>query len=182
MSMILKGEQIYLKKDLNEDNYPLLLEWFHDLDLMGYIGWVKRGLALKNIKELKKFISELEDGIIFGIYDNNDKFVGYTSLSDFKGKEECEFGIFILDRSYQGKGIGEEVTRLMLDYAFRKLGMDKVILSTSEFHDKAIKLYKKAGFKKTDLIPEDRAIFHEGRWILSGTVAMEIKKQDYDIS
>jgi RimJ/RimL family protein N-acetyltransferase len=177
--MILKGEQIYLKKDLTEDNYPSLLRWLNDLDVMGYIGWVKRGLALQNVKELKKFISELEDGIIFGIYDFSDKFIGYTSLSDFKGKEECEFGIFILDKNFWGKGIGLEVTRLMLEYAFNQLMIDKVILSTSEFHTNAIRLYEKAGFKKTSLISNDRTIFYNGEWALSGTVEMEIIKEDY---
>lgn len=172
--MILQGKQIYIKEGLVEENYPLLLEWFHDLELMKYIGWIKKGLALKNIDELKEFISKLEDGIIFGIYDNNDKFIGYTSLSDFKGKEECEFGIFILDKNYWGKGIGFEVINLMLDYAFNQLGVEKVTLSTSEFHDKAIRLYEKAGFTKTKLISNDRTILHNGEWVLSGTVEMEI--------
>lgn len=175
-AMILRGKQIYIKKGLVEENYPLLLKWFNDLDVMGYIGWVKRGLALKNVKELKKFISELEDGIIFGIYNCDNQFIGYTSLSDFKGEDECEFGIFILDKNFWGKGIGLEVTSLMLDYAFNQLGMEKVLLSTSEFYTSAIRLYEKAGFKKTNLISNDRTIFHNGEWVLSGTVVMEIKR------
>jgi RimJ/RimL family protein N-acetyltransferase len=174
--MTIKGEKIYLKKDLREDNYPLLLEWFGDLEVMKYIGWVKRGLALKDVDELKEFISELEDGVIFGIYDHEDTFIGYTSLSDFDGKEECEFGIFILDKNYWGRGIGLEVTKLMLDYAFDQLEMKKVILSTSEFHSKGTRLYEKAGFEKVELIPSDRTIFHNDKWVLSGTVIMEIKR------
>lgn len=170
----MKADKIYLKEELREENYPLLLEWFHDLDIMKYIGWVKRGLALKDIQDLKSFIAELENGIIFGIYSKDDKFIGYTSLSDFKGKEECEFGIFILDKNYWGQGIGEDVTRLMLEHGFDELKMEKIILSTSEFHAKAIALYEKAGFKKTKLIPNDRTIFHNNEWLLSGTVEMEI--------
>ncbi|KKP66613.1 MAG: hypothetical protein UR65_C0086G0003 [Candidatus Moranbacteria bacterium GW2011_GWE2_35_164] len=45
----MKTEKIYLKEGLTEENYPLLLAWFGDLEIMKYIGWVKRGLALKNI-------------------------------------------------------------------------------------------------------------------------------------
>lgn len=173
----MKTDKIYLKKGLTEENYPLLLEWFHDLETMQYVGWVKTGLALKDVEELKKFVAELEDGIIFGIYDNNDQFIGYTSFSDFVGKEECEFGIFILDRNYQGKGIGTDVTKLMLKYAFSELGIKKIVLSTSELHTKAIALYEKAGFKKAKIIPSDRMIFHNGKWVLSGTVEMEIEKE-----
>ncbi|EKE20806.1 MAG: GCN5-related N-acetyltransferase [uncultured bacterium] len=175
----MKTEKIYLKNGLVEENYPLLLAWFGDLEIMKYIGWVKRGLALKNIKELKDFIAELENGIIFGIYSQDDKFIGYTSLSDFGGKEECEFGIFILDKNYWGQGIGEDVTRLMLRYGFNQLEMEKIILSTSEFHIKAIALYEKMGFEKTQLIPEDRTIYHNNEWLLSGTVEMEIKQENF---
>jgi len=178
-TMILKGEKIYLQKDFVEENYPFLLEWFRDLDLINYVSWVKKGLALKNIEELKNLISQLEDGIIFGIYSFDEKFIGYASLADFRGQEECEFGIFILDKNFWGKGIGLEVSRLVLKYAFEELEIEKIVLSTSEFHHKAIKMYEQLGFKKTKIIPEDRTIFHDGNWILSGTVEMETKKQDF---
>ncbi|TAK95870.1 N-acetyltransferase [Patescibacteria group bacterium] len=177
--MKLTGEKVYLQEGLTEENYPLLLEWFRDLELMKYISWVKRGMALKDVSELKKFISELEDGIIFGIYDQMDKFIGYTSLSDFKDKEECEFGIFILDKNYWGQGIGTEATQLTLDYAFNQLGVEKVVLSTSEFHAGAIRLYERAGFHRTALLPNDRTIFHQGEWVLSGTVEMAIKRSEF---
>jgi len=170
----MNSKKIYLKEGLAEENYPLLLTWFHDLEIMRYIGWVKKGLALKNIKELKDSIAHLEDGIIFGIYTNDDEFIGYTSLSDFKGKEECEFGIFILDKNYWGKRVGEDVTKLMLEYGFGELKMKKIVLTTSEFHINAIKLYERMGFEKTKLIPDDRTIHHNNEWLLSGTVEMEI--------
>jgi RimJ/RimL family protein N-acetyltransferase len=138
---------------------------------------VKKGLALENIAELKSFIAELEDGIIFGIYDKEDNFIGYTSLSDFDGKEECEFGIFILDKNYWGKGIGVEVTKLMLKYAFDELEIKKVFLSTSELHAKAIRLYEKCGFVREKVVPNDRTILHGGKWVLSGTVEMKIEHE-----
>lgn len=177
--MILQGEKMYLKEGLSGENYPLLLKWFGDIKLMSYVSFVKQALELKTIDELKKLLAEVENGSVFGIYTYEDKFIGYTSLSDFKGKDECEFSIFILDDNYWGKGIGQEATKLTLEYAFNNLGMKKVTLETSEFHDVAIKLYEKAGFKKTALIPQDRTIFHNGRWVLSGTVWMEIKKEEF---
>ena len=74
--MILKDEKVYLQKDLVEENFPLLLRWFGDLEVMKYVGWVKKGLALKNVEELKDFIIELEDGIIFGARESGWKFQG----------------------------------------------------------------------------------------------------------
>ncbi len=180
--MILKDEKVYLRKDLVEENFPLLLRWFGDLEVMKYVGWVKKGLALKNVEELKSFIIELEDGIIFGIYTIDNKFIGYASLAYFKQPAECEFAIFILDKDFWGKGFGLEISRLVLKYAFEDLAMEKVVLSTSEFHQGAIRLYEKIGFRKSKIISNDRTIFHNGKWVLSGTLEMEIKKAEFEVA
>jgi RimJ/RimL family protein N-acetyltransferase len=58
--------------------------------------------------------------------------------------------------------------------------MRTVVLSTSELHEKAIKLYEKCGFVRKEMIPNDRTILHNGQWILSGTVEMEISAEDYN--
>ncbi|MDD5463771.1 MAG: GNAT family protein [Candidatus Moranbacteria bacterium] len=162
-----------------EENYSLILNAFHDIDVVKYLSFAKQALALNDVNDLKDFIAEFEGESIFEIYDYDDKFIGYTFLSDFKEKEECEFGIFILDKNYWGKGIGSEVTRLMLEYAFNELNFEKVVLSTSEFSHAAINIYEKAGFNKIELLPEDRTIFHEDKWFLSGTILMEIKRADF---
>ena len=177
--MILRGKQIYLKEHLLEENYSLILNAFHDIEFVKYLSFAKQALALNDINDLKDFIAEFEGESIFEIYDYNNKFIGYTFLSDFKEREECEFGIFILDKNCWGKGIGSEVTRLMLEYAFNELNFEKVVLSTSEFNHAAINIYEKAGFKRIELLSEDRVIFHNDKWVLSGTVLMEIKKEDF---
>lgn len=173
---MLQGKQIYLKKNLAEENYPWILKRLTDLEIAGYLYWAKRIVGFKTIKDVKDFLAEDKDENFWEIYSKDNKFIGYTSLCDFREKEQCEFSIFILDKNYWGKGIGLEVTKIILDYAFDKLGMKKIVLETSEFHQGAIKLYEKAGFKKVKIIPNDRTVFHNDRWILSGSVIMEIGK------
>ena len=75
-----------------------------------------------------------------------------------------------------------EVSRLVLKYAFEDLAMEKVVLSTSEFHQGAIRLYEKIGFRKSKIISNDRTIFHNGKWVLSGTLEMEIKKAEFEVA
>jgi len=173
--MIIKGKKIYLKEGLEEKNYSSMLEWFKDLEVVGHISWGQKASKFKTTEEIKKFYARLQDGIILGIYTKNHKFIGYTNLHHFESKEVCKFGIFILDKNYWGKGIGSEATKIMVDYAFGKLGMKKIMLSTSELHSQAIKLYKKAGFQKKKLIPSARKIYSGNKWIPCGTITMEIE-------
>jgi diamine N-acetyltransferase len=171
--MNLQGKQIYLKENLLEENYPLILKWMNDLEIIGYVFSAKRMVDFKTVEDVKAFLAEEKDEIFWGMYTQDDKFIGFTSLYDFQEKQ-CGFSVYILDKNYWGKGIELEATNLMLDYAFNELNMKKVVLETSEFHQGAIKMYEKAGFEKTEIIPNDRTIFHDGEWVLSGTLMMSI--------
>jgi RimJ/RimL family protein N-acetyltransferase len=45
-----------------------------------------------------------------------------------------------------GKGIGQEVTRLLLKYAFEELNLHRVDLRVLAYNVRAINCYKKCGF------------------------------------
>lgn len=136
-------------------------------------------VEFKTLNDIRNFLAEDEDEIFWEIYAEQDQFIGYTSLCCFQGKEQCEFSVFILDKNYWGKGIGTEVTNRMLDYAFNRLDMENVLLETCELHQNAVKVYKKAGFRILEIVPEDRTVFHEGKWLRSGSVIMGISRKDY---
>ena len=174
--MILKGSKIYLKKGLREEDYALILKGLTNLDIIGFVCFANESVKLKTAGEAKKFFSEIEPDIVFGIHTFKDEFIGYTSLEKTENTDEYEFSVLILNKDFWGMGIGEEATKLTLKYAFDVLKGKKIILHTSEFHVKAIALYEKMGFKRTKLIPNDREIFLDGKWIRSGTVEMALCK------
>jgi RimJ/RimL family protein N-acetyltransferase len=180
--MNFQSNKINFKENLSEENYPLLLKWLTDLEIIGYLYSAKRMVDFKTVEDVKNFLAEEKDELFWEIYTKDDKFIGYASLCSFQGKEQCEFNIFILDKNYWGKGIGLEVTKLMLDYAFNELKMKKVVLETSEFHQGAIRLYEQSGFKKVEIVSNDRTVFHNGEWVLSGSVIMDIEKGGFLIS
>ena len=73
--------------------------------------------------------------------------VGSVYLRDIdKQNQKCEFGIFIGEESCRGKGIGTKATKLILDYAFKELKLNRVFLRVFAKNERAIKSYEKAGF------------------------------------
>lgn len=171
---ILKSERVYLREGLKEEDYPLILKGYTDLEVINFVNFAKKTVRFKTVQETKEFVNGIENETVFGIYTFDDKFIGYATLEP-EGEKVCEYAIFILDKNYWGKGIGTEVTKIMIDHIFNKLGFEKIILTTSEYHEKAISLYEKIGFRKTEIIPDDREIFLDGKWISSGTVVMELR-------
>ncbi|NBJ75046.1 N-acetyltransferase, partial [Neglecta sp. X4] len=60
--------------------------------------------------------------------------------------------IYIADPSKRGKGYGEEALRLILEYAFINLHMERVTIDHFEANKIAASLYEKVGFKNEGLM------------------------------
>ncbi|HEX2912033.1 MAG TPA: GNAT family protein [Chloroflexia bacterium] len=88
-------------------------------------------------------------GANFAIYAlPEERFVGLCGLFKVDQKRgTATFGITIIDKAYWGKGYGTEAARLTLDFGFRFLNLHNIMLDTTEFNQRAIRAYQKAGFK-----------------------------------
>jgi len=66
-----------------------------------------------------------------------------------------EFGIFIGEQKFRGKGLASQATKLILAHAFEELQLNRVYLTV--FHDNipAIKAYESAGFEREGLLKQD---------------------------
>lgn len=93
----------------------------------------------------------------FIIIDNDsNKAVGSTYLRDIDtNNKKAEFGIFIGEDDARGKGIGTTATKLIIDYGFKELKLNKIFLRVFSNNKAAIKAYEKAGFKYEGTAKED---------------------------
>jgi len=97
------------------------------------------------------FLSVVNDSKNFnrGIFLNDsNKLIGYTGICNIsKANRSGEYFIFIGDREEWGKGIGTQVTKLILAIGFGKLELNRIMLTVSEPNYTAIKAYENACFK-----------------------------------
>lgn len=84
---------------------------------------------------------------LYGIY-LDDYMVGYITLKKIRYfRKFAEMGI-ALDPNYIDKKIGRQGIEQYLDYCFNYLGLQRIYLRTAYFNERAIKVYKKLGFKE----------------------------------
>lgn len=100
---------------------------------------------------------ETGDVAQFIIVDNESGTdVGSVYLRDIDQQhKKCEYGIFIGEDSCRGKGIGSAAAKLAINYAFEKLGMNRVFLRVFADNKQAIRSYEKAGFKYEGTFRDD---------------------------
>ena len=82
-------------------------------------------------------------------------------------------GFVIVDDKKRGQGLGKEMIKLAVDYAFRIAGAEKITIGVFENNKSAYYCYKSAGFRITQ--QEISEIFGE-KWKIA---EMEINRNEY---
>lgn len=141
------GERIYLSPVNPEDNEKYV-EWLNDLKLSLNLTMAPKIISLEKEKEILENMSK--EGYNFAIVEKEkDKVIGNCGLMDVEFVHgTAELGIFIGEKDYWNKGYGTEVINLLLDYAFNLLNLNNIMLKVHSFNKRAVKCYKKCGFKE----------------------------------
>ncbi|MDD5356025.1 MAG: GNAT family protein [Candidatus Omnitrophica bacterium] len=147
--VFLKGAKVILRPLKKEDINERYLSWMNDQEVVRFMD---SGIFPTTLKQLRKFYegivgssSELMLAIVdkkTDLHIGNIKLGGINWIHGF-----AHLGVMIGDKRYWGKGYGRESCRLMLSHAFCRMNLNKVILGVCVIHDKAVRSYKKNGFK-----------------------------------
>jgi RimJ/RimL family protein N-acetyltransferase len=86
--------------------------------------------------------------------------IGNCSLFNIDEKRrQAELGIMIGDRDYWSRGYGTDTVRVLVDFAFAELPVDRVYLYTLDWNVRAQHCFVNAGFKEVTRISDDRNRF-----------------------
>ncbi len=140
-----------------------LVKWFNDPKVNMFT--MLRKLNLKEEKEYikRRLKNKAKDTLHFCIDTKDGVHIGVTAIDSMhKRNKSGEFGIVIGNKDYWSKGLGEEASRIIIDYGFKKLKLHRLYLHVYEYNPRATKLYKKLGFKREGVLKE--ANFWNGKF------------------
>jgi RimJ/RimL family protein N-acetyltransferase len=141
------GKRCYLSP-LNPEDVEKFVFWLNDMEVAQYLTVVYHIISLDVEREtLEKFCRQ---GDHFAIVDSEtDVLIGGCGLLNLDHINRIsEVGIFIGEKSYWNKGYGEEALRLLLDYGFNILNLKNIMVNVYAFNTRAIRCYRKIGFKE----------------------------------
>jgi RimJ/RimL family protein N-acetyltransferase len=154
---VLKGKKCILEGIVEKD-LPKFVKWLRDDRVNRYLS---RDYSKQTLKDEKKWYNDTIKGkseIAFGIYameDRKKKLIGSTTLMKIDDTHKnAEFGIVIGDMDYWGKGIGSEVTNMIIDFGFKVVNLNSIYLTVDKSNKAGQKIYRRAGFKKAGVLRE----------------------------
>lgn len=166
------SDRIFLKTLQEKNATKDYCGWLNDPEVNQYLG--TRKITVDELKEYIKEKNKNPNCLFLGIFfKGHQKHIGNVKLEpiDFKNLK-ATIGILIGDKNYWGRGIGTEVTELLVDYAFQKLNLKEINLGVISKNKAARRIYEKAGFKVVRV--EKKSIRHGNK--LFDKLVMSIKK------
>ncbi len=141
------GDRIYLSPR-NIEDVEKFTEWLNDFETTDYLGKSRIVTTLYGEKKYLEENNSPEANFVIVTNDDN-KMIGTVSLENINHINRCAtLGIFIGDKDFRSKGYGTEAIKLILEYGFKYLNLKNIKLDLMEFNERALKCYKKCGFKE----------------------------------
>jgi len=154
---------------LSAEEWRLFWESFRDPEIAEWNGNRPLKMPLWLFKRVVSGEIKRGDRVGFAILDENGEWLGTLELYD-SGRGVATLGIILGRKDRWGQGYGREAVRALLQYAFDRMGLQKVKLQTFSHNERARRAFRAAGFREV------------GRLDLGGgkeDVVMEITREEW---
>jgi RimJ/RimL family protein N-acetyltransferase len=131
-------------EQFGKKDYDKLISWIDSEEMLMQFGGPIFTFPL-TAEQLDNSLSDA-NRISFSVVSTDTNLsIGHCEI--YQSPDSVKIGrIIIGDKEQRGKGYGQQITRLLLDYIFSTLPQTKVELNVFDWNINAIKCYEKAGF------------------------------------
>lgn len=151
------GPHVYLRpldrRDLNE----AYLGWLNDPDVTRYMETGTFPSTRQDLEDFYQRATSSKSQVVLAIVDKkSDHHIGNVKLGPIHWiHRRATFGILIGEKKFWGKGVGQEATRLAVEYGFFRLNLLRIDLGVFAEHESAVRCYEKVGFKIEGRLRQD---------------------------
>jgi RimJ/RimL family protein N-acetyltransferase len=173
------GEHVMLR-EYRQDDFTSIRKWVNDRATTRYLSpifWFPQTEAGTN-EFLTRVMHGSDNGAFFVIADvKNQSYIGQLDIFEINWKlRQGTVGMVIGSDEHRGKGYGTEALKLLEDYTFNMLGLERLQLDVCADNARAIRCYMKVGFVHEGI--RRHATMVDGRF--TDLHMMAVLKQDYD--
>ena len=171
MTFLIETERLFLRplSPADEDD---LFEYQSNEEIVRYIPWPQRTReqvreALEKYAPLHKdFITESGDFLLLAweLKDgpSKGKVIGQSNLSIERKEDQCAVFGYVTHQDFQRQGFAYEASKALLDYAFRKYAIHRLVAKIDTRNPGSARLAEKLGMRLEGTFKESE--FFKGDW------------------
>ncbi|MBK1809960.1 GNAT family N-acetyltransferase [Clostridium sp. YIM B02505] len=169
--MHLKNDNLVLRY-ATVDDVKVLCDWWSDGKVMAHAGF-PNGIYTDADKLAERIKDENSSSriLIIEIDCNKVGEMNYEVQNNI-----ATIGIKICDFAYQGKGYGTKALSMLIEFLFKDMKAEKVVLDTNLNNKRAQHVYEKIGFRK---IAIRNNCWRDELGILQSAVDYELEKEEF---
>lgn len=173
---LLISEHIRLR-ELQDDDLPILTQWWNSPEFMALQGNLvlpHPGTEAAELFKGRSLNRGTTDGVGLCITLPDDTLIGHTALYNYNAPARSAELMIMIGGSNVGQGYGTMATKMIIDFGFREMGLNRVGLSVWAYNERALRTFNRAGFREEGR--ERQAGFHDGQFhdrIIMGLLASE---------
>jgi RimJ/RimL family protein N-acetyltransferase len=142
------GRRVYLRP-FSKNDLPYVQKWYSDPEIRELTGEVAPMSHAEAEKWYKELLADEERVWFVIVLKKGDRIIGEAGLLRMFEPWRCtDMSIIIGEKDAWGKGYGTEAGRLLLDYAFKRLGFHRVSVGVVAFNEQALRFWEGLGFKR----------------------------------
>jgi len=154
--------------DSVNDNY---LSWLNDSNVNKFLEIRYRNQTIDDIFEYIDGFYKDKEKYIWGIYPIKGGLIGTVTLNNVnRDNRVAELGIMIGDINYWGKSASEDAINLVLNFAFKKIGLNSITGGCYSTNIGMVFTFKRLGFCRNEIIKTNndvevyRWVMHSNKW------------------
>ncbi len=173
----LTGENIYLSPLTKEDISKDYINWLNDSEVCRDNSHATFPNTYSRTLSYLESVEKSKTEIVFAIrWIKNDTHIGNISVQNINWiNRSAEIAIIIGNKKYWNKGAGSEAYRLVIDYSFLTLNLNRLSSGQTVTNTGMINVCEKSGMKKEGILRE--ALYKNGKY--TDAVIYSILLKDY---
>jgi RimJ/RimL family protein N-acetyltransferase len=175
-SYFLNGENVGLRGVRHKD-MEHYRRWLSDSEITHFLEMGVKPLSDEDMNELFNVLTNSSENIAFIVVEKqSDQPIGVAGLYAINWVcRRADFRIILGETEKLGKGLGTEVTNLLITYGFETLNLATITLGVNAENKRATRSYEKSGFQPEGL--RRQMIYRNGRYY--DILQMSILRDEY---
>ena len=164
---------------LTHEDFDKTFQWNNDEEITNWYLSHPFPVSRENEKLwYEKILTSNIPMTVFGIESiSSQELIGIASLRNINLiNRSAEFGMYVGNKKFRGHGISKSVTKSILEFAFLKLGLNRVYSYIVEDNNEVWKLGEIFGFKREGTLRQ--SLFRRGKFI--NVFIYSILRSEYD--
>ena len=163
-STLLQGDRVRFRA-LEDHDLPDLVRWWRDPEWSVLQQMIVRPRPDVPVTEMFRSWSSSERGgdVGFSVVDReSDVLVGHVTLFGGALPVRAATLAVMIGSEHVGQGFGTDAVRVLTDYGFREMGLNRIEIRVHAFNDRAQAVYRRIGYRQEGVRRD--ATFHDGRF------------------